>query len=938
MKKSGILKRTAACLTAAATIFTGSSVCSVNAAVINPDEPNNYDNFAEALQLALCFYDANKCGDEVAEDGYYSWRADCHVKDGMIPLTPMSPMPTIGKGTATDEGDKGLGAGDKGEDSNLGDDDPSLYVGVNMTEDFIKANKKYLDPDGDGCLDLTGGWHDAGDHVKFGLPGSYSASTVGWGYYEFRDAYEETGLDKHVEDELRWINDYFMKATFLDDDDKVVAYCYQVGEGNNDHNYWCPPELQVDGTVVASSSCGVKRPAYFATTEMPASDQCAGAAASLAVNYLNFKDTDPEYAAENLKYAKALYDFAVETHTEEWEIGTTPTATSLGYDGGFYTSSYDYDELAWAAVWLYYCTENYDYIDDIISVDETQTNDKGAYYYTGYLKRIMTDTGNCWQNIWVHCWDTVWGGVFAKLAPVTNTARDWYIFHWNLEFWSGYSGDTSAPVAAGTSEEKDANTPAAKMRDWYVSTTTHKYFGMDDFLWNTPMTYDEIPALTEQGGNFIAKSNNGWAVVSGYGSARYNTAAGLCAMVYAKETGNMQFAEWAKDQMEYILGDNPMGYAYEVGYGNSFASQPHHRSSHCSPTQSMDDPVVQVHTLWGALVGGPDLNDFHSDITKDYIYNEVTDDYNAGFCGDLAGLYHFYGAKGKELEKQNHINPDFDMSANAVGYDQIDEEGNPLPVGLYVSGAKAQETEAGVQVKVVVHNRTIDPPKFVSDMKVRYYFNIGELLDVGQDIDYVELFVDYDQQAGYSNGETEATITQPIKYDDKGNYYVEISWQNCDFYGSRVFQFRLLNKMDPETYEVTPWDSSNDYSYSDLISFEDDNAASAITDKITLYSYGELVWGVEPDGTSASDETTTSGGTLCGDSNCDGNISLADAILILQSIAAPDIYGVNGSNKTHITEQGMKNADCDAKPDGVSPADALSIQKYLIKLVKKLPV
>lgn len=938
MKKSGIFKRTAACLTAAATIF-GSSVCSVNAAVINSDEPNNYDNFAEALQLALCFYDANKCGDEVAEDGYYSWRADCHIKDGMIPLTPMSPMPTIGTGTATDEGDKGLGNGDKGEDSNLGDDDPSLYVGVNMTEDFIKANKKYLDPDGDGCVDLTGGWHDAGDHVKFGLPGSYSASTVGWGYYEFRDAYEETGLDKHVEDELRWINDYFMKATFLDDDDKVVAYCYQVGEGNNDHNYWCPPELQVDGTVVASSSCGVKRPAYFATTEMPASDQCAGAAASLAVNYLNFKDTDPEYAAENLKYAKALYDFAVETHTEEWEIGTTPTATSLGYDGGFYTSSYDYDELAWAAVWLYYCTENYDYIDDIISVDETQANDKGAYYYTGYLKRIMTDTGNCWQNIWVHCWDTVWGGVFAKLAPVTNTARDWYIFHWNLEFWSGYSGDTSALAAADDSDEKDANTPAAKMRDWYVSTKTHKYFGMDDFLWNTPMTYDEIPDLPDQtGGNFIAKSNNGWAVVSGYGSARYNTAAGLCAMVYAKETGNMQFAEWAKDQMEYILGDNPMGYAYEVGYGNSFASQPHHRSSHASPTQSMDDPVVQVHTLWGALVGGPDLNDFHSDITKDYIYNEVTDDYNAGFCGDLAGLYHFYGAKGKELEKQNHINPDFDMSANAVGYDQVDEEGNPLPVGLYVSGAKAQETDAGVQIKVVVHNRTIDPPQFVSDMKVRYYFNIGELLDVNQDIDFVELFVDYDQQAGYSNGETEATITQPIKYDDKGNYYVEISWQNCDFYGSRVFQFRLLNKMDPETYEVTPWDSSNDYSYSDLISFEDDNAASAITDKITLYSYGELVWGVEPDGTSPSDEPTTSGNIIYGDANCDGDVTLSDAVLILQSLAAPDLYDVGGSHKNHITAQGLKNADCDAKPDGVTSADALTIQKYLLKLIKKLPV
>ena len=49
-------------------------------------------------QLALCFYDANKCGDEVADDGYYSWRANCHVKDGVIPLTPMTPMPEVGKG------------------------------------------------------------------------------------------------------------------------------------------------------------------------------------------------------------------------------------------------------------------------------------------------------------------------------------------------------------------------------------------------------------------------------------------------------------------------------------------------------------------------------------------------------------------------------------------------------------------------------------------------------------------------------------------------------------------------------------------------------------------------------------------------------------------------------------------------------------------------
>ena len=87
------------------------------------------------------------------------------------------------------------------------------------------------------------------------------------------------------------------------------------------------------------------------------------------------------------------------------------------------------------------------------------TGEMGAHPYTGYMKRIIKDTGNCWQNIWVHCWDTVWGGVFAKLAPVTNISRDWYIFRWSLEFWSGL-GEADAANA-----------------DFDVPVTKHKYFG-----------------------------------------------------------------------------------------------------------------------------------------------------------------------------------------------------------------------------------------------------------------------------------------------------------------------------------------------------------------------------------------------------------------------------------------------------------------------------
>ena len=59
-----------------------------------------------------------------------------------------------------------------------------------------------------------------------------------------------------------------------------------------------------------------------------------------------------------------------------------------------------------------------------------------------------------------------------------------------------------------------------------------------------------------------------------------------------------------------------------------------------------------------------------------------------------------------------------------------------------------------------------------------------------------------------------------------------------------------------------------------------------------------------------------------GDSNGDGRIDMSDAVLIMQTIANPSKY--------KLTEQGSKNADMDG--DGVTNADALAIQKKLLKL------
>ncbi|MBR1824869.1 MAG: cellulase family glycosylhydrolase, partial [Ruminococcus sp.] len=77
--------------------------------------------------------------------------------------------------------------------------------------------------------------------------------------------------------------------------------------------------------------------------------------------------------------------------------------------------------------------------------------------------------------------------------------------------------------------------------------------------------------------------------------------------------------------------------------------------------------------------------------------------------------------------------------------------------------------------------------------------------------------------------------------------------------------------------------------------------------------------------------------TLCGDANCDSEISLADAVLIMQSLANPSKYGVDGSDKGKITEQGRANADCSNVGDGVTNLDALAVQKYMLKIITELP-
>lgn len=81
---------------------------------------------------------------------------------------------------------------------------------------------------------------------------------------------------------------------------------------------------------------------------------------------------------------------------------------------------------------------------------------------------------------------------------------------------------------------------------------------------------------------------------------------------------------------------------------------------------------------------------------------------------------------------------------------------------------------------------------------------------------------------------------------------------------------------------------------------------------------------------------------IYGDANDDGTVDMSDVVLIMQSLANPNKYGIKGTDKNHITDFGLKNADVSRgennAPNGVTNDDALLIQKYLLGQVSTLEV
>lgn len=61
-------------------------------------------------------------------------------------------------------------------------------------------------------VDLVGGYYDAGDNVKFGLPMAFTITMMSWSIIEYGKQILHTGELSHSLASVKWGTDYLIKA------------------------------------------------------------------------------------------------------------------------------------------------------------------------------------------------------------------------------------------------------------------------------------------------------------------------------------------------------------------------------------------------------------------------------------------------------------------------------------------------------------------------------------------------------------------------------------------------------------------------------------------------------------------------------------------------------------------------------------------------------
>ncbi|CAO3594135.1 unnamed protein product [Absidia cylindrospora] len=253
--------------------------------------------------------------------------------------------------------------------------------------------------------DLSGGYYDAGDYMKFTLPLAHSLTLISWGGIEWYDGYTRANQSGYLQSTIRWGTDWLLKAH----PDANTLYV-QIGSGKIDNNYWGP-----------DTGIPTPRPSYAITNTATGTDVAAMTAAALASASYFFRQmgNDTTYATTLLNAAQSVFALAEQQPFQTY-TKSVPEADDL-YQTNKYTS-----QLVYGALWIYKASGN------------TSYRDKASHYYDQFNMASVSVTPMDWAD----CSGAMY--ILGAQVDDTNTKYATAANHW-LDTMTDPSSSSSSP-------------------------------------------------------------------------------------------------------------------------------------------------------------------------------------------------------------------------------------------------------------------------------------------------------------------------------------------------------------------------------------------------------------------------------------------------------------------------------------------------------------
>lgn len=717
-----------------------------------------------------------------------------------------------------------------------------------------------------GVPDLTGGWFDAGDPPKWNPAFTLSSTMLAWGRLEYPAAYTGTGLDLYNKGNLKWINDYFLKCFRFDPNDPTNVSKYRIymivgGSGGesgfdehrgiaikpfvetlNEQVYLSIPHEIMETTIFNLSDFpNYQRPVYYADKDAPATSSVANMSAAMASASMVFRGdgsnlNDVQYADLLLERAKMLYNYS-KTYVIKQPVGDVgvPSPGTLKNRNGTIVDS-DFAGGRW---------------------DASINKFRPGVNYSAQL---------CWASLWIH------GAELGKNPDYGNNYLTQAIEYTDNSkfplpplFEDGSRGFMYNQVRNDWSTKGKFNSSIETM--CYVLLA--KYCGLDTPVQHTligggkpvrNVPYRDLMISLADGSLLSPISASG---MPEFGPSHLSLSGmqcpNFCLFVAADKfitSSNAKYNNYiafAKKNIDYALGDNPLNRSYLVGFnptGKLISTNVLH-----GPSQGFwDGPKLP----WLANYPGSDLLGDFSKVKPRHVcyggltspnydgsYNpneysgpnhEVGPTYQKGFEGCLARMVEVMG------DQSGTLLSDFPTPEATDGKE------------YFVRIKQLSSTPNSLQLSALIVNHSAWPAVVKNKMSFKYYFTkeLGTTVTVTK-------------QANTSYAVAGVEVSQPVLVKDD-LYYVEISFPNINIYpgGCKehpdseldATQFPRFPHHEKEVVFTLSssgiWDNSNDWSYKGVGENTVPRGYSSIVN-IPVYDNSVLLAGKLPEGVLSLD-------------------------------------------------------------------------------------